>query len=48
MPDPTNTSIGPYTIIRELGRGGMGVVYLGDDTRLDWAVAVVIGIIPFA
>ena len=33
-------AIGPYTIDRELGRGGMGVVYLGHDTRLDRKVAV--------
>ncbi|MFG0273696.1 MAG: protein kinase [Phycisphaerales bacterium] len=32
--------IGAYTIDRELGRGGMGVVYLGRDTRLDRRVAV--------
>ncbi len=32
--------IGPYTVHRELGRGGMGVVYLGEDTRLDRAVAI--------
>ena len=33
-------SVGPYTIVRELGRGGMGVVYLGCDTRLDRQVAI--------
>ena len=32
--------IGPYTVNREIGRGGMGVVYLGHDTRLDRAVAI--------
>ena len=40
MPDQTPKQIGPYTIDRELGRGGMGVVYLGTDMRLDRKVAV--------
>ncbi len=33
-------SIGFFQIIRELGRGGMGEVYLGKDTRLDRDVAI--------
>ncbi|MDR0311706.1 MAG: serine/threonine protein kinase [Acidobacteriota bacterium] len=33
-------TLGPYRILRELGRGGMGVVYLGHDTRLDREAAV--------
>ena len=32
--------IGSYPIEREIGRGGMGVVYLGRDTRLDRPVAI--------
>jgi len=34
------TTIGPFQIERELGRGGMGEVYLAKDTRLDRAVAI--------
>ena len=36
----TPEQIGPYTIDREVGRGGMGVVYLATDTRLDRKVAI--------
>jgi len=34
------SSVGPYHIERELGRGGMGVVFLARDTRLDRDVAI--------
>lgn len=33
-------AIGPFKIERELGRGGMGEVYLAHDTRLDRQVAI--------
>ncbi len=33
-------SIGPFRIEREIGRGGMGVVYLARDSRLDRQVAI--------
>src|SRR5262247_1746671 len=32
--------IGAYPIERELGRGGMGIVYLGKDTKLGRQVAI--------
>ncbi len=34
------TQIGPYEITREIGRGGMGVVFLARDTKLDREVAI--------
>jgi Tol biopolymer transport system component/predicted Ser/Thr protein kinase len=36
----TPQRIGAYPIERELGRGGMGIVYLGRDPRLDRPVAI--------
>lgn len=37
---PPPPSIGPYPVERELGRGGMGVVYLARDPKLGRQVAI--------
>ncbi|MBL8998066.1 MAG: serine/threonine protein kinase [Gemmatimonadales bacterium] len=45
MTDPLRTALesavaGRYTVVRELGRGGMGAVYLANDLTLDRQVAI--------
>ncbi len=37
---PAGTRLGAYIVEREIGRGGMGVVYLAQDTRLGRRVAI--------
>jgi serine/threonine protein kinase len=34
------TQLGPYRVVREIGRGGMCVVYLARDQRLDRDVLI--------
>jgi serine/threonine protein kinase len=40
MPLTAGTKLGPYLILSLLGRGGMGEVYLGSDTKLRRQVAI--------
>ena len=40
MPLSSGEQLGHYKIVSMIGKGGMGEVYLGTDTRLDRSVAI--------
>src|SRR5580693_6737027 len=40
MPLSAGTRLGPYEILAPIGKGGMGEVYRGTDTRLGRPVAI--------
>ena len=37
--------LGPYEIVSPLGAGGMDEVYKERGTRLDWTLAITIGVV---
>ena len=39
------TTLGPYEVVAEIGKGGMGEVYRARDTKLDWDVARLVGLL---
>src|SRR5215217_7390531 len=41
-------TLGPYRVVKELGKGGMGAVYLATDTRLDRRLALKLMLPEFA